>query len=79
MTSKFDSIKNKVVQATISIAVPHSPHNHTTILSLFKTDYYYLFLYTFRCFVFLVCLLFSANRSNRKSCISACPSGAPVD
>ena len=73
MTSKFDSIKSKVVQATISIAVPHSSLNHTTILSLFKTDYYfYLFLYIFRYFVFLVCLFvcfftFSANRNQTES------------
>ena len=85
MKSKFESIKNKVAQATISIAVLHSPHNHITILSLFKTDYYYSFLYTFRCFVFLVCLfpcLFTFFSESIKPkvmhfCVSI--SGASVD
>ena len=81
MTSKFDLIKNKVAQVTMSIDFLHSSHNHTTILLLFKTYCYYYYFISLHnsvfCVFLFVCLLFSANRSNRKSCISACRSVVP--
>ena len=66
----------------MSIVFLDSSHNHTIILSLFKTDYYYYYFISFHtdsvfCVFLFACLLFSVNRSNRKSCISECTSVVP--
>ena len=71
MTSKFDSFKSKVAKVTMSIAGLHSSLNHITILSLFKTDYYfYLFIYlhisVFCVFLFICLFTFFSDSIKQK-------------